>query len=345
MDRYTRIRVLGRGHFGVAFVVGTNSNGVQLVAKEVFLSQLVTDEDREIVLREADRLRKLHHPNIVRYVEHFEEHGAVYIITEYADNGDLYSEIESNKRQGAAPMPENLVVHYIRQLAYALHHLHSQRMIHRDVKPMNVFLTSSGDVKLGDVGLSIVLPDGNSHASTFCGTAAYSAPEMLQGQGYDGKIDVWALGVTLYQLMTYGLPFNGSSYEMNKRIVEMPYPAVPTVLPYSDVLRNVLDQCLRKEPGDRPDSAGVLELLRSVHSLPRAPPPLPEHDHMMTAQRQQHETALTAHEHALAAQRSHYEGELTAQRQQQLRTSQKLFARWRYEGQLTANNASNTKTH
>ena len=266
MDKYEVTHELGRGEQGVVSVVRRRSDGVNLFCKEVWLSAYSV-EQRARAFDEAERLKDLHHPHIVTYIEHFEERGALFLITEYATGGDLGTAIESC-RCGGSPMPEEVIVRTFHQLALALHHLHSLHHIHRDVESANVFLTGSGDVKLGDLGVSIVLPWSGAMASTFSGTEAYCAPEMILGQRYDSKIDVWSLGVVLYEMMACRLPFAGKGYRLQKAIVTEPHAVVPES--YSVALRDAVERCLTKDPDARPDIAMLLldlPLLRNAESV------------------------------------------------------------------------------
>ena len=257
MNRYETIREMGRGGQGAAYLVRHKRDRRVLVSKEIQFRQLEPEKRRRALL-EAERLKQVQHPNIVGYVEHFEASGALYIITEYADGGTLASAIYGEDRRGAPPMGEDVILRYFTQIAHALHDLHSRNWIHRDVKPPNIFLTLGGDVKLGGLGISTVLPDSTELASTFCGTEDYIAPEVLMRQKYGTKVDVWALGIVLYEMLMQCRPFTGKGHQLQNGIVSMPYPAVRTS--YTAELRDVLDRCLMKDPVARPDIATLLAL-------------------------------------------------------------------------------------
>ena len=210
-----------------------------------------------MALEEAERLRSVRHPNVVRYVEHFEERGALYIITEYADGGTLASAIERQRSGPADDRSCDAALLYSNCPCVAPPAFASLGFT-GDVKAQTIFLTRSGDVKLGDLGISIVLPGSGVMTSTFCGTEEYIAPEVLKGERYDAKVDVWALGVVLYQMMMQRPPFTGKGYQLQLRIVNEPHPPVPTS--YTATLRDVLDRCLTKDPVARPDIAVLLDL-------------------------------------------------------------------------------------
>ena len=131
----------------------------------------------------AQVLAKLDHPNITKFADAFEMNQILYIVMEYADGGDLWARIQL---QGPNLMSEELCMHYFVQLCLALHHMHSQKILHRDLKAANVFLTSTNMVKLGDFGISTILKHTMSMAHTKCGTPYYFSPEVLKRMLRDG---------------------------------------------------------------------------------------------------------------------------------------------------------------
>ena len=254
MDKYQKIRPLGKGSFGSAILVKRKSDNEYLVIKEVNLSKMSAKE-REEARNECRVLQQLSHPNIVRYVEHYESKGVLYIIMEYADGGDLHHKIK------AAPgrMSEEKVLHYFAQMSLAVEYLHSRHILHRDIKSMNVFLMKNGTVKLGDFGISTVLRNTLGMAKTVCGTPYYFSPELCKNKPYNNKSDVWAMGVLLFEMITGRHPFDGNSMnQLMQNIVKAPFPAIPTS--FSRGIRQVLDACLQKEPLRRPTIRQVLAL-------------------------------------------------------------------------------------
>ena len=163
---------------------------------------------REKVLREAQTISALNHPNICTIYEVGEEEGQPYIAMEYVEGHSLIQEVLTG------PLPSDMVVRYGTQLADALAHAHERGIVHRDLKSGNVWITPSGRLKLLDFGLSQRVVETNvsedttkfdggwdeQHAVT--GTLAYMAPEILRGQEADPRSDVWALGVVLYEMAT-----------------------------------------------------------------------------------------------------------------------------------------------
>lgn len=254
-ENYSFIRVLGKGSFGAAFLVIRKSDGVELAAKEVRLEGL-SREDREAAGREIQVISRLNHPNIVRYVEHFEQEGTLFIIMEYANGGDLYSSIQS--RRGRL-FTEEEVLHYFSQLCLALSYLHEQNVLHRDLKSQNVFLTKDNVVKLGDFGISAALRSAQELRETVCGTPYYFSPEMCLNQPYNSKSDVWALGCILYELATLRNAFDANNmYSLVRKILRGVYP--PISPSFSLPLSNLISRMLQLHPERRPPVRDILRV-------------------------------------------------------------------------------------
>eukprot|EP00758_Cryptobia_borreli_P014754 Tbor_TRINITY_DN5954_c4_g1::TRINITY_DN5954_c4_g1_i3::g.19319::m.19319/K08857/NEK1_4_5; NIMA (never in mitosis gene a)-related kinase 1/4/5 len=248
MENYTQIKILGKGAFGSAWLVQRNGDKAQLVAKEVRLTNMKPAE-RESAKHEISMLRKLDHPNITHYVDHFEHRGSLYIVMEYANGGDLYTKIKS---QGGVRFTEKEILHYFSQISLALLHLHHKRILHRDLKSQNVFLTQDGIVKLGDFGISTVLRNTCELKRTVCGTPYYFSPELCMNKPYNNKSDVWALGCILYELTTLNHAFDGSSMKaLVQKILKGVYPPIHSS--YSPNLAKLVAATLKLDPVRRPN--------------------------------------------------------------------------------------------
>eukprot|EP00668_Euglena_longa_P001627 GGOE01001921.1.p1 GENE.GGOE01001921.1~~GGOE01001921.1.p1 ORF type:complete len:887 (+),score=274.16 GGOE01001921.1:122-2782(+) len=257
MEKYgfEKIKVIGKGAFGSAILVRNSADGKKYVAKEVNLFRMKREE-REEAKNEIKVLSKLNHPNIVRYLIHFEENSMLYIVMEYADGGDLDSRIKSQRGQ---PFREDAIMHYFVQVCMALKHLHDRKTLHRDLKGQNIFLTSTNVVKLGDFGISTILMNTNAQARTMCGTPYYFSPELCQNRPYNNKSDIWSLGCILYELATLKHAFEGQNMKgLLQKIVRGNYPAVSPS--YSADLRTLIDSMLQRDPNDRPSVNAILRL-------------------------------------------------------------------------------------
>ena len=192
---------LGGGTFGAVYVVTRKTDGARFVAKEV---NLADEKNRESAMKEVHILERINHPRIVRLLGSYRERGLLVIVMEHCDAGDLRHLLLG--RQGEL-LPEEDVWKYFLQTAMGLQHLHSLRIIHRDVKSQNLFLTKQGGVKIGDFGLSRLIGPKEMFAQSFVGTPYYLSPELCEDGAYSEKTDIWSLGVVLYEVLTCGTRF------------------------------------------------------------------------------------------------------------------------------------------
>ena len=179
----------------------------------------------------------------------------MYIIMEYADAGDLNGRIRAQRR----PFSESVIVGYFCQLCLAIKHLHDRKCLHRDIKAENVFLTSEGRIKLGDFGISKLLPSTFACAITRIGTPYYLSPEICMNRPYNTASDMWSLGVCLYEMCMLQHPFDASSMEsLLKKIVRVPHRPLHAF--YHPDLRSLVDALMNKNPAKRPSIGEVLRV-------------------------------------------------------------------------------------
>ena len=255
---YKIVKLLGEGSFGKAYLAKCDKEDKKYVIKQVMMDGM-TDQEKRETFNEAVILKKLDHPNIIKFKEVFiqrKPNEALNIVTEFADGGDLSQKIEQQKNK---PFPESQILDYIIQICLALQHIHKKKIIHRDLKSGNVFLMKSGLVKLGDFGIAKGLKSTWEKAKTMVGTSYYLSPEIMDGKRYDSKCDIWALGILLYELMTFKMPFNAVSLPLLSikinRGVYQPPPGT-----YSSEIRDLLKKCLTLEPEKRPSIDDILQL-------------------------------------------------------------------------------------
>ena len=257
---YKIINFLGEGSFGRAYLAQCDNDNNKYVIKQITLEGMDDEEKRE-TFNEAKILKKLDHPNIIKFKEVFlqrQPKPALNIVTEYADGGDLGQKIEKQKKL-KVPLSEAQILDYITQICLALQHIHKKKIIHRDLKSGNIFLMKSGIVKVGDFGIAKGLQSTWEKAKTFVGTPYFLSPEIINNQPYDNKSDIWALGVLLYELMTFQMPFNAVSLPMlSIKINRGVYKAPPST--YSSDIRNLLKKCLTVNPDKRPSIDEILKL-------------------------------------------------------------------------------------
>ena len=168
IEKYDPIRLLGEGSFGKVYLMRDKVKR-NFVCVKVIKIKNIPKKERESTKLEVELLRRLNHPNIVRYFESFlsKNSETLCIVMEYCDGGDLASQIKAARRN---LFSENKILHWFVQLALGLHYMHSNKVLHRDLKTQNVFLLGNGRLVLGDFGISKVLDGTMDFASTCIGT-------------------------------------------------------------------------------------------------------------------------------------------------------------------------------
>lgn len=253
---YDFLGELGRGSFGVVNKVAKKGDGSLFVCKEIQVKRMDEKARRE-ANEEVALLRRVSKGSeyIVQYEESFLEEGVLHIVMEYCESGDLDNFLRAQAGQSVA---EDIIWKFLIQIGLGLSWLHANRIIHRDIKTLNVFLTSDNDVRLGDLGVARLLSDA-SYAETIVGTPYYLSPELCEGKPYDHKSDVWAYGVVIYEVCALRRPFEAkNAAALRVKIVRGRYLPLPES--YSPELRSIAETCLRLDPAER---LGVAELLDS----------------------------------------------------------------------------------
>ncbi|XP_075866850.1 serine/threonine-protein kinase Nek1 isoform X11 [Microcebus murinus] len=254
MEKYVRLQKIGEGSFGKAVLVKSTEDGRQYVIKEINISKM-SSKEREESRREVAVLANMKHPNIVQYKESFEENGSLYIVMDYCEGGDLFKRINAQK---GILFQEDQILDWFVQICLALKHVHDRKILHRDIKSQNIFLTKDGTVQLGDFGIARVLNSTVELARTCIGTPYYLSPEICENKPYNNKSDIWALGCVLYEMCTLKHAFEaGSMKNLVLKIISGSFP--PVSLHYSYDLRNLLSQLFKRNPRDRPSVNSILE--------------------------------------------------------------------------------------
>lgn len=280
---FEELEVIGRGSFGQIRKVRRKGDGQILVRKEISYKSMNQKEKAQLIA-EFRILKSLVHPNIVQYLhhEHVAEAHMVYLYMEYCGGGDLAGLIRQCKEHGTR-VSENLVWQIFTQLILALYRCHynadppppgeilggggdvtpppnpSTVILHRDIKPDNVFLDEDHQVKLGDFGLAKMLDEEHLLANTYVGTPYYMSPEVLMDQPSTPQSDIWSLGCVIYELCALHPPFQAKSHiALSQKIREGVFPPIPAI--YSSTLSKTITACLSINPGQRPTTATLLTL-------------------------------------------------------------------------------------
>ncbi|XP_054432039.1 serine/threonine-protein kinase Nek1 [Pteronotus mesoamericanus] len=254
MEKYVRLQKIGEGSFGKAILVKSTEDGRQYVIKEINISRM-SNKEREESRREVAVLANMKHPNIVQYRESFEENGSLYIVMDYCEGGDLFKRINAQK---GILFQEDQILDWFVQICLALKHVHDRKILHRDIKSQNIFLTKDGTIQLGDFGIARVLNSTVELARTCIGTPYYLSPEICENKPYNNKSDIWALGCVLYEMCTLKHAFEaGNMKNLVLKIISGSFP--PVSLHYSYDLRCLLSQLFKRNPRDRPSVNSILE--------------------------------------------------------------------------------------
>ena len=256
---YKIIKKIGEGSFGVVYLAQYLKTSSLCVIKKIDFGGLTKEEIKESY-NEVNILKKLDHPNIIKFIEVKPSKKNIEIITEYADKGDLYNQLLIQKEKNIH-FTEETIQDWLIQTCQALKYIHSKHIIHRDIKPHNIFLTKKGSIKLGDFGISKRLNNTLEKAKTFVGTAFYLPPEVINGKKYSYSADIWSLGVTFYQLMTFKPPFNGDSLPglLKKIINEEKYEKINKKY-YSKDLIHLIYKMMDFRPSHRPKPNDILNM-------------------------------------------------------------------------------------
>ncbi|KAI7871220.1 kinase-like domain-containing protein [Spinellus fusiger] len=211
-------RALGQGKFGHVFLARERRSGYVIALKVLYKKELAKNGVKKQLRREVEIQGTLRHPNILRLYGYFHDKTRAFLILELAAKGELYKELQRQVR-----FPEELASRYVAQMANALLYLHSKRIIHRDIKPENLLLGTKGELKIGDFGWSVRTELAESRRSTLCGTLDYLPPEMVEGRSHNENVDIWSLGILLYEMICGSPPFEDeSSHEMTyQRIIKV----------------------------------------------------------------------------------------------------------------------------
>lgn len=254
MDKYEKVKKIGEGSFGKAVLVKSKEDGRQYVIKEIGISGM-SSKERQESRKEVAVLANMSHPNIVQYKESFEEGGCLYIVMDYCEGGDLFKKINSQK---GVLFSEEQILDWFVQICLALKHVHDRKILHRDIKSQNIFLTKDGTVQLGDFGIARVLNSTVELARTCIGTPYYLSPEICENKPYNNKSDIWALGCVLYEMCTLKHAFEaGNMKNLVLKIIRGSYP--PVSVHYSQELRSLLAQLFKRNPRERPSVSSILD--------------------------------------------------------------------------------------
>ncbi|KAF2965462.1 hypothetical protein GQX73_g8117 [Xylaria multiplex] len=235
---------LGEGGFGRVYLAREREHKFLCALKVLYKKKLETEYAVLQVRREIEIQRNLWHPNILRLYGSFQDSTRIFLVLELAGQGALYKHLAK-----AEWFPERKAAQYIAQIASALAYLHRRQVIHRDIKPENILVGIHGEVKLSDFGCSV---HGPNRRTTYCGTPNYLPPEIARprrsDKSYDEKVDLWSLGVAMYELLVGQRPFDDTPARMKRKIARADLIIPPYV---STEARDLIKKLLVVDPRER----------------------------------------------------------------------------------------------
>ncbi|XP_053625232.1 serine/threonine-protein kinase fused isoform X2 [Plodia interpunctella] len=242
MESYVVLSFIGEGSFGRVFKAKHKETDA-IVALKVIRKKGRSSKDLKSLRQECDIQRQLKHPNIIRMIDSFDTESELVVVTEYAEK-ELHSILA---KEGC--LNEEHVKKITWDLVSALYYLHSHRVLHRDLKPQNVLLDSTGRAKLCDFGLARIMTNSTHILTSIKGTPLYMAPELIEEKPYDHQADLWSLGCIVYELMAGQPPFCTMSIWQLVRMIRHKPVQWPTFI--STEARSFLQGLLHKDPMKR----------------------------------------------------------------------------------------------
>jgi serine/threonine protein kinase len=310
----TLIKPLGQGGMGAVYLAKQTRPSRYVAVKIVHLNNVIDDQLYRDFLarfqREADVIARLEHVNIMPIYEYGEQNNIPYLVMPYLAGGSFREILNKN---GTIPLPEALT--YIEQAASALDYAHAQGIVHRDLKPANFLLHGDGRLVLADFGIARIIDSGDSAISaltstgTIVGTPDYMAPEMAQGDPIDYRVDIYELGVVLYQMLSGHVPFTGSSpYAIVIQHIQKNLPQLSQANPsIPSAVDTVIQKATAKQPSERFASAHAMAqaLRNAIYNVPSsAPQTLANHSPLVLPSSTLHHSQSSQAQFAIAPQPS-----------------------------------------
>jgi aurora kinase len=261
------IKELGCGSFGRVFLARHIKTRVLYAIKAIDKKNKTNIEERPYFRRELEVMYKIHHPNVVKLFGHFEDNNYCYFIMEYISKGNVYNLLTLDKKKQLSTKVIATIMKDVICAAYFLHNMNPP-IIHRDIKPENVLLNEGLVAKLTDFGWSNYIQE-EKERKTVCGTPIYLAPEIIKEQGHDERVDIWCIGVLLFELITGNVPFQGPDIETLKSNILHLKIAWPKEM--NPDAKDLISKILKLDPKQRLPLEDMLEHPFFLKYFPDAP--------------------------------------------------------------------------
>ena len=261
LNFYLYGRLIGQGAFGKVNI-GLNILAGRVVAIKSFNKKELDQngDNMKKILYETDLMKKLNHPNITKILEVFEDDDYILISMEYINGGNLFSFVKKRRK-----LSEKTAKYLFKQIILGIQHIHSHKIVHRDIKLENILIDLNNNIKICDFGIGKILSHNKQLLYDKCGTPMYMAPEILlssKNHGYEGyPVDIWSAGISLYIMLSGTLPFNLKNNESSsidgssENNIELQYSIINNepkhIEKISDEARDLLKGLLNKNPNKR----------------------------------------------------------------------------------------------
>ncbi len=246
--------LLGEGGVGKVYLAVHTQLGRKVAIKALNANLVGNQEVRERFRQEAATLSALQNLNIITLYDYVENEQGLFLVMEYAQGNPL----DDYVKKVSGPIPENKSIYFFNQILDGLQYAHTKNIVHRDIKPSNIFITQDGNAKILDFGIAKILKNegmGMTKDGARLGTVLYMSPEQVKGQSVDARSDIYALGVTLFEMLTGRCPYNehtATEYEVYQKIVHEPLPRLKDFYPaISDRMQTIVDKATAKDLAQR----------------------------------------------------------------------------------------------
>ncbi|KAE9361384.1 hypothetical protein PF008_g1086 [Phytophthora fragariae] len=246
LDDFEIGRELGTGKFGQVYLAREKNSRMVVALKVLVKEQLKAAGVAHQLRKEVEIHSRIRHENILPLYATFQDSTRVYLVLKYAGGGDLYKKMRS---MPGRRFPERQAMLYTAQLVSALEACHNQHVIHRDIKPENLLLSDEGTIQVADFGWSSANVTAATRRDTLCGTLDYLSPEMIRGEKYDESVDIWAIGIIMYELLVGKPPFEAPGQNETIELITEGQLHVPPMVSLS--AKDLITRILQKKPEKR----------------------------------------------------------------------------------------------
>lgn len=269
-DDFEILQILGKGSYGLVAKVRSKKNKKIYALKQIDLSKINTQKEKDLCQQEIILLQQLNHSNINKYYKSIINENIINTIMEFMNNGDLKGFIDAHKKFNK-PVREEEVWNILLQSMNGLQYIHEKNIIHRDIKPANLFMTNDKTIKIGDFGVSAKISALKtsviaSFSGTVVGTPIYMSPEMINSEMYDQKTDVYSMGVTMYELCFFQPPRKAVPSIDDGQVVFINIKKTKNENVYSKQLLDIIDKMIEIDQKKRPTSKEICDMVRREYT-------------------------------------------------------------------------------